>query len=261
MTRLAILFALVALLGHRALAQPESAGTPDPPETEFERVVRALSERWEDVDAYTADMAVTMDVRKMGLRVKSDMAGSVIYQRNGDDPPRMRSELAGTTEAGPFGIINMPMETLTVSDGTYTWSEQRAKGEVKVTKTRAKTNRPNDDQGPGGGAERLEAFREKYDLRVLPQRDLGGRPAYVIEGRPREELEENGIQADRALFYFDQQTGILVIMALLDRKSRPLLEVTFNDIRLNPELPEGTFTYTPPPGAEITDKTQADGED
>ena len=255
MTRLAILLVLAMLLGPRALAQPEAVPTPEA-ETDFEHVVRALSARWQEVDAYTADMTVTMDVRKMGLRVKSDMAGSVVYQRNGDDPPRMRSELAGSTEAGPFGIINMPMQTLTVSDGTYTWSEQRAKGEVKVTKTKAA--RRDDDQGPGGGAERLEAFREKYDLRVLPERSLGGRAAYVLEGRPREELEENGIQADRALFYFDQQTGILVIMALLDRKSRPLLEVKFNDIRLNPDLPEGAFAYTVPPGAEVTDKTEPD---
>jgi outer membrane lipoprotein-sorting protein len=148
------------------------------------------------------------------------------------------------------------METLSVSDGTYTWSEQRTRKEVKVVKSRA--TRPAEQDAGGGGAERLEAFRDKYDLRVLPERDLGGRAAWVLEGRPREELEENGIKADRALFYFDKQTGILVIMALLDRKDRPLLEVKFNDIQVNPELPASTFDYTPPEGVEVVDKTRAE---
>ena len=222
----------------------------------LESVQRELAEKWSGVQSFSATMRVKADVARSGISAKTDLTGPIVLERTDDGRARYRSELEGKVKGGPFGILRFRLRMLTVSDGETVYAESRIRNKVSVLKTRPQ-QKP--DSSPGGGGERLEAARQKHDLRLLPSGTLGGRPVYVIEGRPKADAASEMPEVARVLMYFDRETGIQLHIAALDKKDKPLTELSFTDVRLNPAVSPSIFRYTVPEGAEVVDKTQESG--
>ncbi len=217
---------------------------------------KELEARWEQLGAYSAEMQMHLDITRSGVRMTSDMKGPLLFQRIEEGRARQRSELSGTVGGGPWNLLQVDTRVLTVSDGVSTYTESHVRNTVKVTKTRALRKAEKEASTPGGGAEKLKKLKAQYDLKRLPDKMLGERAAYVIEGRPRAGSRQELPEAERMLLYFDRETAILVIMALLNAQGQPLMELKFNHIVLNPPIEETQFQYSPPPGVEVIDKTE-----
>lgn len=227
----------------------------------LEVVQKKLAAEWENTEAFHATMLVHMDMMRKGIRMTSDMAGPILFARTEDGKVRQRSRLEGKVGGGPMNLLQFDTRVLSVSDGETTWNETHAMGKVRVVKTTARSARRESDTKAGGGAEALAEFNEQYNLRLLPQRKHEGRDVYVIEGRPRPEQKEKMPDLDRVLLFFDQKTAIMTTVAMLDADNKPLIEVKFQEVRTNPEIAPEAFSYTPPPGAEVTDKTEEPAAD
>lgn len=219
---------------------------------EVDRIARELHARWQTVSAYSARMRVTMDVTQSGIRVGTELSGPMVLERLPDDRVRFHSEVAGEVRGGPFNLLRFPITAVSVSDGEFVYSESRFRNTVTVTKDYAASAV---DAAPGGGSERLLTFEEQYDLRLQSTGTLNGRRVYEIEGKPKAALRERNPQVRRLLMYFDQETGIQLRLALLDAADKPLTEVTFSDVRLNPDYDPAMFDYRIPAGAKVVDKT------
>jgi outer membrane lipoprotein-sorting protein len=214
-----------------------------------------LAEQWAKVNAYSATMIVEANVSASGIGVSTTMTGPLYVQRVEGGRMRSRSELAGKVSIGPLGLLKLDTRVLSVSDGETQYAEQRVRNTVKVVIS--KPGAENEDgKAPGGGEQKLSELVKRYDLRVLPDEVLDGRALYVLEGRPRTEEDKKGLDVDRVLVYFDQETGIQRKMVLFNPAGETITQVMFENIQLNPQLSPSLFEYTIPEGAEVIDQTK-----
>ena len=219
----------------------------------LESLEQQLNEKWEKISAFTAQVKMTADITAKGIRMNTAMEGPMVLERLPDGRSRYRTQMDGNIKIGPFGLMNFDTKSLMVSDGDVLYSETRSMNKITVTKTRADA-KPED--APGGGSSKLAAAQKKFDLKVLPEDTLRGRPVYVLQGKPKEAQQpDSPIQIDRALFYFDKATGIQLRISVYDTSDNVITQLDFNNIRLNPRVDAKQFEYTPPPGAEIVDNT------
>ncbi|MCL4215847.1 MAG: hypothetical protein KJ052_02405 [Candidatus Hydrogenedentes bacterium] len=219
----------------------------------LESLEQHLGEQWEKISAFTAQVKMTADITAKGIRMNTAMEGPMVLERLPDGSSRYRTEMDGNIKIGPFGLINFDTKSLMVSDGDVLYSETRSMNKITVTKSRADA-KPED--APGGGSSKLAAARKKFDLKVLPEETLRGRPVYVLQGKPKEAQQpDSPVQIDRALFYFDKATGIQLRISVFDTADNVITQLDFNNIRLNPRVDPKQFDYTPPTGAEIIDNT------
>ncbi len=211
----------------------------------LESIETQLTERWSRISGFSATMHVEVDMTRSRIRVRSDMSGPLLVQRTENGVTRHRSELAGRTKAGPLGLLRADAEVLTVSTGDVTFTEQRVRDEIKVTRSK----RP-DPTAPGGG-DRISSMKDRYTLRALPRERIGGREALVIEARSRNPKDE---PVDRIRMFFDADTGIQLRITMFDDRGREITKVSFRDIRINPIIEDDAFEYAPPEGVPITEK-------
>lgn len=214
----------------------------------LERVTEILTEKWDGIEGFAATMRIKVKVKKGMVSAGSELEGPILYTRDHDGSPRYRSHMTGKVGGGPLNMLSFNADVLTVNTGDTLFTETTVMGKTKVRQAAVEHDRSD---APGGGGSRLKKMQEQYDFTVLPSGTLGNRPVYVIQGKRKPDAGKSDIGAETVLLYFDRETGMQLHMAALNESGKPLMEVSFLDVRLNPEVKEGAFDYTPPPGVEV----------
>ena len=112
------------------------------------------------------------------------------------------------------------------------------------------------ESSPSGGVGLLSSAKEKYDLTLLPGERFEGRDVYVIACRPKEGVEQAIADLDRMILYIDKETGFQIrTAAYLKKKKKPMTEMVFSDLKVNPRIDPKQFVYTPPEDVEVVDET------
>ena len=94
----------------------------------------------------------------------------------------------------------------------------------------------------------FEQYRARLDFSLDVPKEIGGRRFYQLVGRPKSAGPLGSVRA-----WIGQEDGLLYRVVLSDLRGMPSLAVDLSGVRLNLELDDALFTFTPPEGANIQD--------
>ena len=227
MTRLAS-FAILAVV---ATASAET----------LETVEKALTEKFQKYTALSADMKMTM---QMAPGMSADTTGTMEFMLH-DGKEKFRNELKMKME---HGSQSLETRMVNIYDGTnaYVISEMMGQKRVMRTKPSRMTGRP-------GGKAFFEDLKRESVLKLLPDADVDGMPAYVIEATPK---QPNPQGPGRMNYYFDKKRGLMIKTVGLDAGGDTIMSMTLSNIKINPKLDPKRFEFKPEPGTNVIDMTQ-----
>lgn len=118
---------------------------------------------------------------------------------------------------------------------------------------------PFDQMDP---SKQWDASKEIYDFKVLPAEESEGQRMYVLEGLSKAGPFANRQQAAEAAKMgkmrarIGQGDGFVHRMELYDKSLTNLVtSMEFKNLKLDADIPDSTFVYQPPAGADIKDMT------
>ena len=214
---------------------------------------------WDKVESYTA--AMTMDMPTVpGAAAASTIvhgAGSTECLKK-DGQLLYRFEVVMSMKMGPK---SMDQTMLGVFDGKDFHMQMDMMGKTTVMKSKPD---PASGMLPGSGKDLFNQLHTMFDLTVLPDDTVDGKPASVFGLTLRTDAPNAAIAQAKEMFgkgriYFAKDSGVQLMMVLLDKSNAPLLTLRYKDIIVNASVSPDHFKYTPPPGAQVIDASSLPG--
>ena len=214
------------------------------PDPAVESVKQEILAKWQQVRSFTANVMTHTQESIDGGDMWMDGTGTYECKRkNGDVFIRLDQTItAGRDLGGQKSLRNFRMLTIGDRDFIYMLTELPGKKQAERHLPKA-----FEDLYLGGQTV-FDKLRRLYILKRLPDTELDGRSVYAISGDSR----ESGV---RALYYFDQQTGVVLRIRLEDTSKKLYRTITLTHFEINPGLADERFVFTPPEGVEIVDMT------
>ncbi|GMW03675.1 MAG: hypothetical protein AMXMBFR84_48090 [Candidatus Hydrogenedentota bacterium] len=220
----------------------------------LETLEAKLAEQWKDVNAFKSDITVdtTMALGPIAMTMKA--AGTMEFKRF-EESGRFRTDLTGTMGASIPGMgEGMKMSMLSVYDGEFVYIEMGMMGQKQVQKKKPDAS---DTAKADGGKSLLNSLKKLGDVTLLPDEQVDGKDAYVVEVKYNAEaIAKAKGQADRTRMYIDKNTGMQIKMEGFKGETRTM-SMTYSNYDLKTEIPDERFTYTPPAGVRVIDADAA----
>jgi hypothetical protein len=173
-----------------------------------------------------------------------------------------------------IGVAGQMIPAHIVGDGTNFWSEitMPGGGQKMVQKFSAATM-----EKMGGGSQNplqgVKELRDRFVFTDVKDEKLGDADVFVLEGRIKEGVVERqtkiaeeiggavAAQAarqqlelmDRSRIYVDKKTYMVRKSEVMDAGGQVIVSIELNDIKLDTELDDKVFHYTPPGNAQVMD--------
>lgn len=209
--------ALVVLVVASALA-----AAPARAETEVDRVVRLVQQRYDETRDFTADVVQETTVASLGRTVSA--RGTIAFKK----PGRMRFELDGEAPQ------------IVVADGTTLWLYQPDERQV----LRAPFDAAFRATTPVSFLTGVGRIADDFTARLLP--DAGDRDTLVLELVPRR--GDGGVGLLRLLVARDTYD---IRGAEIHDPQGNVSRLTFSGMRRNRGLDDARFVFTVPPGVDV----------
>jgi outer membrane lipoprotein-sorting protein len=207
-------------------------------------VEKKIVEAADKVKSFTADMTMESEMQQGGRTMAHRGKGTIEVVRRGDKMlSRMEQKITMDTGAGGQ---KMEVSTLTVIDEEYMYMLTEQFGQKMAMK-----RKPDPGQMRFAGKSMFEELRKEHDLKLLPEAQVEGRDAYVIEATPKNQTGPVAKQVS----YFDKQTGLVLKMAALDAAGKAMHTTTFSNYKTNVEIDPDHFKFKAPEGVQIMDMT------
>ncbi|GAY13186.1 hypothetical protein [Pseudonocardia sp. N23] len=241
--------AVAGAVGLGLLAVPAGAGAaPELPPVSAEDLVTSVIEA---KDPGPLHGTVTLD-NQLGLPA---LAG-VPQAANGSSTARVWSDGAGK---GRLSVPSGQGEKTIVDDGTTVWAWDSADKTVTRKAVGAGQKPPEADAtDPAAAAQKaITDLRATSTVAVDGTAEVAGRPAYELVLRPlpteRTLLREVRVAVD------SEKRVPLRLTVLANGSSDPALQVGFTQLEFGAQ-DAGMFTFTPPPGATVTEAPDRPGD-
>ena len=201
----------------------------------------------------TMEFQMLRDGGKTLLRIAANLTGEVPGKEEGA-PPQKRE-----------------VRMLSVNDGEFVWTERPAGPDRNL---RADKSLPRDRQGLGLGPlsgpvegayaaaglkGHFEWFQRAYDITLGAKGAVAGRPTTVFDMvRKREGAEkaEPSRAPVRLVTELDDATGATLVVKSTNAAGEAILDIAATEVKANTGLDKKLFTYTPPEGMKVIDRTQ-----
>lgn len=264
--------ALLALSFQLSAFSPVSAQEP----TSVEEVLAAVKEAGESVESWSADVEMTMSLAALG----GEMKQSGTLQTKGTRlRGNMKIALSGQT-------MNMAM----VIDGDGMMWMEMSMGDQIMTVMKMDAGAMQDQvAGLAGVAgsdpfsnsmsqnpiKTLEMLQEMYELKFIGTETLDGNEVYVLEGKGGEKLKmmmdaigadasaqmaQMGLSMEQIRVKVGKADGFPRELTYFDDEGSPSMKMSYRNVRLNIDLDDSLFVYTPPEGVAVIDLTEMIGD-
>lgn len=214
----------------------------------LEAVEKKLAEQSRKTTSMSMKMKTVSDVSGEGFKSKTTIDGTYEYMMDGkktltriDVSTKTQMELGGAQQ-------NIDAKSLSISDGELMWVLSEQSGQKMVSKMKA------DDKQVTSWREDM---KEWYNLKLLPDETVDGKPCYVIEMTPKK--SPAAAAEYRTVQYYQKDTCVVVKAVSYGADRKPVSTTTYSDIKINPKLDKGRFKFTPPAGVPVMDMTQNAG--
>jgi outer membrane lipoprotein-sorting protein len=176
------------------------------------------------------------------------------------DMPAMGQQGQMTMVMGPDGIMWQVVQMgsrrqIMKMDMNKLGADAAAKAGIK--------GNPLDQFDPG---KQLETTRAMCDFSTVAAKDIDGQPMYVLDGSWKQEALTNqevatmAAMVGRTRMFIGQTDGFVHRLEQYDKsKTNIVVAMEFKNLKFNQDVPDSTFVYQPPAGAQVVDMTPVVG--
>jgi outer membrane lipoprotein-sorting protein len=202
-----------------------------------------LLARAKTIRSASADLTQTLAL--MGQTV--EMQGRAWFKI----PDRLRVELA-------LSLGDVRVGTTTVSDGKTLTIYQDLLQTVQTVDL-AKLGDPGSAVGPEtqDPSDPFKGFAQD-SIRYLSEETADGVPCALFEARLKQPAQAGGmVEMDRARLWLGRGDAFPRRLVLMDKQGKEVMRQAYSNVKINPTVAEDLFVFVPPPGAKVSDGTDA----
>ncbi len=213
------------------------------------------------IESWTADIKASMAMMSM------EISGEIAFKGG-----RFRSEM-------DMNVMGQATSVLVVGDKSGTvWTESNIMGQKMVMKYEAAQMEAMSGQfgggmpGMGNGtfsqnpAETLSGLGEMYDLTLKGSGEASGVAVWQLTGKirtdaagvfdtadPTGEMAAMGFSMDAIAVEIGKDDGMMRSMTFGPSEGDPFMTLAYDNLRIDPEISDAMFQYTPPEGTQVMD--------
>ncbi|HUW56179.1 MAG TPA: DUF2092 domain-containing protein [Planctomycetota bacterium] len=242
---------VLVLLGVR-----QASGLPT-----MDEIKKRSAEATRKVRTYSSDMKMTMSMDGRNMTATGNAVGMKVAQ---DGKTIQKLYQAMTTRAVTADGRTMEMKQKIVNDGKYRWEEMRhpMMPAPMVAKRRADAKNEIGLRHNVDPLDQFEAMGEVYDFKVIGEETVGDVRCYVIEGTLKESFIKQ-VPDPRMLKAFTGKVKLFIgqddmfprRMTGQNADGQQSMSMDITNLKLNGQVDESLFRYTPPADAQVTDET------
>lgn len=208
--------------------------------------------KWAQINGFTAKTTTDAAVPAGPMTMKSRATGNLECLKQGEKT-LFRLDMVNKIDMGiplPGALAGAAeQKVLSVFDGENLYNEMEALGQRHVFKM---TGDSAQKDSPAAGKSMFESFRDKGELKLLPDATVDGAPVYVIEILPNDELKQNAPTPVGSLkVYISKELGLQVKMEVFDEKGAATSTTVYSDINTKADLKPERFVYKVPEGVTV----------
>lgn len=223
-----------------------------PAEQTIASVEAEVEAKWAQINGFTAKTTTDAAVPAGPMTMKSHAIGTLECLKQGEKT-LFRLDMVNKIDMGiplPGALAGATeQKVLSVFDGQNLYNEMEALGQRHVFKM------IGDSAGkdaPAAGKSMFEAFRDKGELKLLPDATVDGTPVYVIEVIPNDDLKQNAPTPVGSLkVYISKELGLQIKMEVLDEKGAATSTTVYSEINTKADLKPERFVYKAPEGVTV----------
>lgn len=202
----------------------------------------------EQHNSISAKMRLSTEMVMGAALVHSESNGSYEHMRNGDQVV-FRVEMKNVVTSKVQGQERKVEQTvLTVSDGQSSYTLTTQPGQ-KPTATKGA---PKSGQTVLADRNFFASLKRQYNIRVLPDEEVEGKPAWALEATPKQQIPN---QPAKSIYYVHKDSGIRVKNTSHDKDGRRIQLTALTEIKLDAPIDPRRFMIDIPKGVTIVDTT------
>ena len=196
------------------------------------------------VTSYQADLSITIEM--MGKRVETK--GTVIYKK--PDKSKMESEMDMGT---------MKMKQVSYNDGTTRWIYQpdmKIASRIDIKKVAAETKGGSMDQR-SDISQPFKGF-QRDSITFIREDNTNKEKVLIFQGIPEKSgLKMMNLTPAKIEMWIGAGDGLCRRMILFNDEGKEMMTQSYENIRVNIEVNDSTFSFVPPEGIKVNDITDA----
>ncbi len=225
---------------------------------DIESLVEQFKQALEDTKTWTADMTMKMSTQSMTMEWTGD-----VINKGKQSASNMTMEMMGQ---------KMSMRSVADNDGIM-WTEINMAGQIQVMKMDAETAKKVLEESGGmsglpmsgdmDATQFLKNILDTYQLTAEGKEMLGDVEVYIISATvgddlkagldPEGVMQDAGFSLEKMKLAFGVKDGFVRQYEMMGNDDMPAMTMNYTNVKLNPELDDAVFTYTPPEGAMVQD--------
>lgn len=216
-----------------------------------EQRLAEIASKAEDINSYRVTM--TMEMEAMGQTMTTEQ--QIAFKK----PDKMRMTMKMNMMGGMTQEI--------YSSGDTTWTYMPMMGMVMKMDMKKFKGAGRDHPGMAGSGDIVNLFKHIPEDRIeyIEDKVTDEGLVYVFEAnmdfkdKVPPEASGNPMLAmlpKEMVYWISADTGLPVKMIMIGKEGNTMMEQTYSDFEINPEIDDSIFEFTPPEGAQVMDMTE-----
>lgn len=211
-------------------------------ETEISQIISKIKQASNDIESYKTNYTIQID--KNGEKVKS--IGHIEFK----EPNKFYMEVELPELKGAKQIF--------ISNGEVMWQympNTKTARKIVLQKGKGKLsqeyfNKRGDIRNPFGNM-------KSESIKFIKQFTEEDKLIYVLKAEPKDEVKQDSIvEVSKAKIWIFAGIGIPKKVIWYDEKNNPVITQEFKEIKINPDIDENKFNFSPPQGVDILELTE-----
>jgi outer membrane lipoprotein-sorting protein len=223
---------------------------------DLETVEKRICTAWAKHRSATATIAMQSEFTSDEHHMTSNGQGTYEFLRQGDKL-LARTEMRSTmTQRVGEQEMSSQQQVLVVVDGqwAHTYAETTVEfGGTQMPPQRMATKRNISGEASPDPRQMLADLHKDHSVTLLPEDAGAGQKLYVLEARPKHAVPGNPIA--KMVHYFDQDSGCMAKLVMLDERDKPIQTITYSDYKFDVDIKPERFVFVAPPGVQVVDQT------
>jgi len=208
-----------------------------------EELMSKIQAKAKTINSYRADL--TMNMEMMGQKIV--YTGNLSFKK----PHKSKMEING--KIGP-----MDMKQIIISDGKMAWTYQPNMNMVQkidLEKIIAETG-DNSKQKNGDPSNPFQSLKRDSIIYIRTEK-IDDKDVYLFQGVPEiQDTQDISLIPEKVEIGIYADNGMLSKMVMFNKEGKEMMSQVYSNIRLNLEIPDSEFEFTPPEGVQVMDMTE-----
>lgn len=242
----------------RAILLTLAAGAFAPPQAGAQETLAQVEQQivaaWEKVQTVSGDFQLEVKLNLNGMVLPGRGSGRIEHKR-GAVQNLARADVTGALTV-PLGdtTADLPQNISVIFDGSKVHMLMRV---LRAQFAMSEDASAEKDKDRPPAVLLFKALHDAGRVQLLRDAVVDGAPVNTIRADLHKPLDENVLPATAMVFHFDKGNRMLRRVEAFDANGAAIGALVIRRIRLNENIAQERFTFSPPPDAQVIDFSQA----